>query len=129
MHDECCVCMTVYMNTSQDDRVFENAKLLFRRDCVSPDWGVAKQQYRLRCNTLPQEMKTMGLLYCGTFGHVFQFCYCVCPNIPWRPPKPSNKPFFCHDCFSPNVPLLSSLVNQFSSCSPRTFALGDLHRW
>ena len=66
MHEKYCVCMTVYMNTSQDDRVSQNAKLLFRRVCVSPDWGVAEQQYRLRCSTLPQEMKTMGLLYCGS---------------------------------------------------------------
>lgn len=48
-------CMPVCMNTSQGDTVFENAKLLLRRACVSLDWGVAKQQHRLRCNTLPQE--------------------------------------------------------------------------
>ena len=47
--------MPVCMNTSQGDTVFENAKLLLRRACVSLDWGVAKQQHRLRCNTLPQE--------------------------------------------------------------------------
>ena len=57
------------------------------------------------------------LVMSPNFSLTCWFCYCVCPNIPWRPPKPSNKPFFCHDCFSPNVPLLSSLVNQFSSCS------------
>ena len=66
MYEEYCVCMTVYMNTSQDDQVSQNAKLLFRRVCVSPDWGVAKQQYRLTCSTLSQEMKTMDLLYCGS---------------------------------------------------------------
>ena len=63
MHEESCVCMTVYMNTSQGDRVSENAKLLLRRVCVSLDWAVAKQQYRLRCNTLPQEMKRITVCY------------------------------------------------------------------
>ena len=71
MYEEYCVCMTVYKNTSQDDQVSQNAKLLFRRVCVSLDWGVAKQQYRLRCSTLPQEMKTMGFLYRGSCLYIF----------------------------------------------------------
>lgn len=60
--------MPVCMNISQGDTVFENAKLLPRRACVSLDRGVAKQQHRLRCNTLPQEMKVMSLLYHSILG-------------------------------------------------------------